>query len=333
MSKLKKMLVAMPVIVITFLLLTGIAYGETNRSGVITADSVNVREKASTSADIVCKLAKDTKVTILDQDADWYKVKYTEYTGWVFGEYINVKGTVIGTGVVNGSNVNVRSNPDISNDIITKLDKGTKINIYEYSDNWARILVDDNTIGWINLDYVTVTKEKASRSLTSSVRPPVDTDVQDKQEEEKAVDKTDATEVDEDSANSEEGDLRQQVVAYAKKFLGVRYKYGGTTSKGFDCSGFVQYVYKHFGISLERTAADQGSNGTKIDKDDLKPGDLVFFDTNGGHNAIEHAGIYIGDGKFIHASSGKSNRCVTISTMTEGFYYKSYMRSRRYIDD
>jgi len=328
MSKLMKMLVAMPVIVISFLLLTGIAYGETNRSGIINADSVNVREKASTSADIVCKLAKDTKVAILDQDADWYKVKYTEYTGWVFGEYINVKSTVVATGTVSGSNVNVRSNPDISNEIITKLDKGTKIDIYEYSDNWARILVDKE-IGWINLDYVTVQKDKASRSLTNNVRPPVNTAVEDKQEEEKK----DETVVTEDSAKTEEGDLRQQVVAYAKKYLGVRYKYGGTTAKGFDCSGFVQYVYKHFGISLERTAADQGSHGTKINKDDLAPGDLVFFDTNGGLNAIEHVGIYIGDGKFIHASSGRSNRCVTISTLTEGFYYKSYMRSRRYLKD
>jgi N-acetylmuramoyl-L-alanine amidase len=132
---------------------------------------------------------------------------------------------------------------------------------------------------------------------------------------------------------SDAKDTRQQIVEYAKKFLGVKYVYGGSSSKGFDCSGFTSYVFKHFEVSLERTSRSQGSNGAKIDRSDLKPGDLVFFDTNGGKNAINHVGIYIGDGKFIHASSGSGTKCVTISDMTEGFYNNCYMRSRRYIKD
>jgi N-acetylmuramoyl-L-alanine amidase len=89
---------------------------------------------------------------------------------------------------------------------------------------------------------------------------------------------------------------------------------------------------KHFDIKVDRSSDDQALNGKKISKSELKPGDMVFFDTNGGHNAIEHAGIYIGDGNFIHASSGSAHK-VTISNLNEGFYEKSYMWARRVIND
>jgi cell wall-associated NlpC family hydrolase len=84
-------------------------------------------------------------------------------------------------------------------------------------------------------------------------------------------------------------------------------------TKGFDCSGFVSYVFKKFGITLQRTSAGMGNGGKPVEKSALKPGDLVFFDTNGGLNRINHVGIYIGDGKFIHASS-YLGRKVTISS-------------------
>lgn len=119
----------------------------------------------------------------------------------------------------------------------------------------------------------------------------------------------------------------QKITDYAKRFLGIDYVWGGTTPKGFDCSGFVKYVYKKFGITLNRVASDQAKQGTTVKKANLQPGDLVFFDTNGGHNHINHVGLYIGSGKFIQASSGNSN--VVISTITEGFYSKSYMTAKR----
>jgi Cell wall-associated hydrolases (invasion-associated proteins) len=121
--------------------------------------------------------------------------------------------------------------------------------------------------------------------------------------------------------------IAQKVIDYAKRFLGVDYVYGGTTPEGFDCSGFVKYVYSKFGVALNRTAANQAEQGTTISKAKLLPGDLVFFDTNGGKNRINHVGIYIGGGKFIQASSGSSN--VVISDITEGFYSETYMKAKR----
>lgn len=119
----------------------------------------------------------------------------------------------------------------------------------------------------------------------------------------------------------------QNIVDYAKKFLGVRYVWGGTTTKGFDCSGFVKYVYKNFSITLNRTSSAQAKNGTYIKKANLSAGDLVFFDTNGGSKRINHVGIYIGSGKFIHSSSSHSG--VVISSITTGFYSNAYITARR----
>jgi len=117
------------------------------------------------------------------------------------------------------------------------------------------------------------------------------------------------------------------IISYAKKYLGVKYVWGGSTPKGFDCSGFVKYVYAHFGVSLSRTSASQAKNGTKVNKADLEPGDLVFFDTDGGRNRINHVGIYIGNGKMIHSSSHFGG--VVITDISSGFYAKNYMTARR----
>jgi cell wall-associated NlpC family hydrolase len=117
------------------------------------------------------------------------------------------------------------------------------------------------------------------------------------------------------------------IIDYAKKYMGVKYVWGGTTPKGFDCSGFVKYVYNNFDVSLNRNSAAQAKNGTYIKKGALLPGDLVFFDTNGGKNRINHVGIYIGNGKMIHSSS--LYKGVVISTISSGFYSRTYMTARR----
>ncbi|MBP1743609.1 MAG: hypothetical protein H6Q58_587 [Firmicutes bacterium] len=87
-----------------------------------------------------------------------------------------------------------------------------------------------------------------------------------------------------------------QIISYASNFLGVPYVWGGTSPSGFDCSGLVQYVYGHFGISLPRVAADQQDVGVYVTRDNLQPGDLVFFG-----DPAHHVGIYVGNGMMLHA--------------------------------
>lgn len=88
------------------------------------------------------------------------------------------------------------------------------------------------------------------------------------------------------------------VIAYASNFLGTPYKWGGTTPAGFDCSGFTQYVFRHFGVTLGRTTYNQINNGYAVSRDELKPGDLVFYGKGG---SPTHMGIYVGNGMYIHA--------------------------------
>ena len=91
----------------------------------------------------------------------------------------------------------------------------------------------------------------------------------------------------------------QEIADYARQFLGYEYKYGGKEPEtGFDCSGLVYYVYGQFGIPLNRTAADMAKNGEHVPPDELQPGDILLFDRGGW---IGHAGIYVGDGQYIHS--------------------------------
>ncbi|MGL5381357.1 C40 family peptidase [Clostridium sp.] len=93
----------------------------------------------------------------------------------------------------------------------------------------------------------------------------------------------------------------EEVIEYAKQFIGTPYVYAGNSlTKGVDCSGFTSQVYKNFDVSLKRRSTDQySSNGTKVKKTDLEPGDLVFY----GYSSVTHVGIYMGDNQVIHAST------------------------------
>lgn len=115
-----------------------------------------------------------------------------------------------------------------------------------------------------------------------------------------------------------------QITQTAYKYIGVPYVYGGTTTKGFDCSGYTQYVFKQLGITLKRTAADQFKQGSSVSKANLKVGDLVFFNTTG--RTASHVGIYIGDNKFAHAGSSTG---VTVATLSSSYWGPKYDGARR----
>lgn len=117
-----------------------------------------------------------------------------------------------------------------------------------------------------------------------------------------------------------------RLLADAAQYLGTPYKYGGSGPGGFDCSGFTSYIFGRAGISLPRTASGQYAVGVAVDKANLMPGDLVLFHCSGG--GIDHAGIYCGDGKFIHSSSPRSGG-VIYSTLNEGYYLRTYAGARR----
>lgn len=113
----------------------------------------------------------------------------------------------------------------------------------------------------------------------------------------------------------------RRVVAIARRHLGARYVWGGASPFGFDCSGFVMYVYSHMGVALPHSAAKQYRYGTPVPRERLEPGDVVFFD------GLGHNGIYIGDGRFIHAR--RSGHGVIISGLNESWYRMRWVGGRR----
>ncbi|MDW0114026.1 NlpC/P60 family protein [Sporosarcina saromensis] len=119
------------------------------------------------------------------------------------------------------------------------------------------------------------------------------------------------------------------LVNTSKQYISTPYVYGGSTPSGFDCSGYTQYVFKKEGVSIPRTTNDQYARGTAVSKSNLQTGDLVFFKTFGSR-PVSHVGIYIGSGKFIHASTSKG---VMISSVNDPYYWGSrYVGAKRITD-
>jgi len=121
---------------------------------------------------------------------------------------------------------------------------------------------------------------------------------------------------------------RDGIVRFARTFVGTPYRSGGTTYQGVDCSGFVFAVYREFDIRLPRTSLDQSRIGQSIDRGDLEPADLVFFKTSK-RASVTHVGIYVGGGKFIHAST--SYRKVRVDALADDYYKKNFTVARRIV--
>ena len=118
--------------------------------------------------------------------------------------------------------------------------------------------------------------------------------------------------------------LGRRIVASSMQYLGVPYVFGGTTPNGFDCSGYVRYVFANAGIYLPRTADAQYECGYPVSTAELVPGDLVFFSTY--EAGASHVGIYLGDGNFINASS---SRGVSIASLYSSYWGSCYIGARR----
>lgn len=229
------------------------------------------------------------------------------------------------TAYVSTDGINFREEPNTDSKVLKVFAKNAKITIIsEVDDNWYKI--DSNgQVGYIIKTYVS-DKKVESTSRSSETR----TSMLASNEEIKTTNSETNNEekVKETSTASNKG---QEVVDMAKKYLGYKYVYGGETpNKGFDCSGLVKYIYKQFGYTLPHSATAQSKYGTKVEKSNLQLGDIVFFSDYKTYTGIGHCGIYIGDNKFIHASTEKTG--VITSSLTSGSYVKRYVTAVRLFD-
>ena len=125
--------------------------------------------------------------------------------------------------------------------------------------------------------------------------------------------------------------LRGKLAQTASNFIGVPYKWGGTSaSEGFDCSGLTQAIYQLNGLDLPRASRDQFQIGQPVPRDNLEIGDLVFFN-RGGSGGVNHVGIYVGENRFIHAPG--NGQTIRTDTLDKDYYRRSYMGARRYMAD
>ncbi len=291
-------------------------------------------------------LTVDTELTIITTCGKWAYVETQTQTGWVRvdmlakldnennishypteekpeenepqeqapteepDEEMNKPGYVAGTGV------NVRSMASTEGDAIEVLNTNAEVTVIGQEGDWYKIRYGDIE-GYILARFVSDTKvEVTSRGESVQREPVVEVETP---EPEMTTTSTPVA-----SSKGEE------IVAYAKQYLGKPYVYGGSGPNSFDCSGFTMYVYQHFGISMSHSANAQSRLGTSVSKENLQPGDLVFFRDYETGVGIGHVGIYIGGGDFIHASSG-SGYCVKISTLLSGSYDNRYMSAKRLI--
>ena len=357
--------------VMTAALLTVSAFAASvGETGTVNADALRLRSEPSTNSSTITYLSTGTQVELMEDLGEWYKVSCNGTVGYVYASYVNFQSTentavvsfnvesVAGkVGVITGSVVNFRSQPEMEDiNVVTKVRAGDELTILSVSDEWCQV-VYDGLEGFVKADYVSVNgiplvdPQGIITGDCVNVRsmPSTDGTVLTKVY---AGDLVDLISLENDwyavSINGQLGYIRSDflrvydgvsgsglgsdIVTTAKKYLGTRYVYGGASSKGFDCSGFTMYIFDQYGYNLPHSATSQwqSSLGTTVARADLQAGDLVFFcdPSRSGGKACSHVGIYIGDGDFIHASSSHSGG-VRISSLYESYYGGYYVGAKR----
>lgn len=205
-------------------------------------------------------------------------------------------------GYINAENVNFREGADKTSEVLDTLTLNTEVEILSEESGWYKISVNGRT-GYVATTLISSEKVTSSRSAGEP------------REENTSLAQT--------STKGEE------IVAYAKTFLGCDYVYGGTSPDGFDCSGFVQYVYKHFGYSVSRSSSSQANDGREVSLENLAPGDILIFKAYNDYSRIGHVGLYIGNNQFIHANDEKTG--VIITSLSYGKYPERFVCGRRII--
>lgn len=279
-------------------------------TGTVNATALHIRKSPSTSSTVLGKFYNNDKVEIISKEGSWYKVKYKNDTAYVYSAYINLNNSNSTSTKNEGKKyevtcniLNLRKGPSTSSSKVGRLKRGDVVTLIETSGKWFYIKDSSGNKAYVHSDYV-----KLAGSSTSTVSRGNSTKVE--------------------PANTNTSNDADELIKYAKQFLGTKYVYGGASPSGFDCSGFTSYVFKQFGYKLNRVSRDQANNGVKVSKSNLQKGDLLLFSSSRSSNKIGHVGIYIGGGDFIHASSGSKYR-VIISSLSEPFYVDTYITARR----
>ncbi len=294
----------------------------------VTGGTINVRTGPSTDYSRIAQVGSGKRVTLLAAVNGWYKMEFDGKTGYIRSDFISpdsgvtdalpveeapalaepaeipagsaeasaISSDSVGestgeettlTGIITGGTINVRAGAGTEFERVAQVYTGKRVTILGEENGWYQISYGDVT-GYVRADFL---YEGDSLPTTGS-------------------------------------SVGEQVAEMARQYLGVRYVSGGASPSGFDCSGFTLYLYKQFGYSLPHSASAQYANcGYKVSRDELQPGDLVFFTSSGAGGRITHVAVYAGNGEILHARYSVGQ--VYSNNLSESYYSRYYVGAVR----
>ncbi len=318
----------------------------TQADAVVEEEFINIRENADITSAVIGVVSKGQTITVTGTEGEWYTVTYNDKSGYVYnddvtGGLVDLLGGVSAKAkstvkviepavedediakadiasdngvyvVITSTSLNLREEANTDSDVIECYPNGYTFNIVGVADGgWIKVMDDHDRVGYVKAEFV---------DFKNGIKP-----------ENTVYDNSRAQRVNYD--NEAPATVKaDEMITYAKQFIGTPYVYGGTSlTSGVDCSGFIYSVYQDFGITLDRRSRDQINDGPRVAKEDLRPGDLVFFNT-GGESEISHVGMYIGNGEYIHSTNGAANG-VTISDINSDYALNTYVGAARILDE
>ena len=274
---------------------------------------VPVYSEASNNSTAIGSILVDSTVVIGKQAGEFSQIFFDERIGYVENIYLvssnpeeksiqtnntqnnnseNDKLTGKYVKIASSSGLNLREQATTSSKVLSVIPSGTYVDLLEDSGSWLKVKYNGKS-GYISAGFGYITDKKEITTTSSQA-------------------------------------TADNIINFAKSHLGKPYIYGSTNlNVGTDCSGFTYAVFKQFGININRVSKDQYLNGTPVQKTNLLPGDLVFFNT-GGNTQISHVGIYIGNNQYIHCTDSK-NQGVIISSLNSDYALKTYYGAKRVI--
>lgn len=287
----------------------------------VDAEFLRLRSEPSLEGTILDQAPYGTVLSVLEEKDGWTKVLYRDQVGWMKSEFLVAPDQVDSSLVpivehtqvkfVTVEALNARLEPNVESARVDVLSGGTLVTVLEENNGWCLIEHDGQQL-WVFGEYLADTD---SDSIVAALGG-------------QPIEKPEIAPVDISPSTNKISPSDSLVVLTAEKYLGIPYVWGGASPEvGFDCSGFVKYVFGELGIDLPHGAEAISSYGTPVDFANLQPGDIIFFQ-NTYRYGVSHLGIWVGDNTFIHAPEPGS---VISYEKLEGFYLNHYWGARRLI--